>query len=145
MLSPELATYPTTAAISGEHSRQQLRSGTVTLQGIRTTHEEFHYLSGALGTRASEVYTSLQSGSVGEDCNGHGTHVAACVGGLTFGPAKNSTLYAVRSLECAGNGTVSQVRHICAFSKIGGRFAAAEDVAEDSWTCLTWWIHYATL
>lgn len=28
------------------------------------------------------------------DCNGHGTHVAGTIGGVTFGVAKNVTLYA---------------------------------------------------
>ena len=55
------------------------------------------------------MFTSLQSGAAGQDCNGHGTHVAAVVAGLTFGVAKNATLLAVRALECMGNGTVSQV------------------------------------
>lgn len=44
-----------------------------------------------------------------QDCNGHGTHVAASVAGLTYGVAKNASLLAVRALECLGNGTVSQV------------------------------------
>ena len=79
------------------------------MQGIRVTHEQFGYEDGTPGSRADEVYTSLQSGSENEDCNGHGTHVAGTVGGLTFGPAKNVSLHAVRSLECLGNGTVSQV------------------------------------
>ena len=55
------------------------------------------------------MFTSLTSGTAGQDCNGHGTAVAASVGGLTYGPAKNVTLLAVRSLECLGNGTVAQV------------------------------------
>ncbi len=34
--------------------------------------------------------------------------MAGTVGGLTYGPAKNVTLFAVRALECLGNGTISQ-------------------------------------
>ena len=45
----------------------------------------------------------------GEDCEGHGTHVAGTVGGLTYGVAKNVTLHAVRILDCSGDGTVSDV------------------------------------
>ncbi|EFN53822.1 hypothetical protein CHLNCDRAFT_25519, partial [Chlorella variabilis] len=43
------------------------------------------------------------------DCEGHGTHVAAVVGGLTYGVAKDATLHAVRILDCEGNGAVSDV------------------------------------
>lgn len=50
------------------------------MQGIHVTHQEFRYGDGAIGSRASEVFTSLQSGRVGDDCNGHGTHVAAVRG-----------------------------------------------------------------
>lgn len=74
------------------------------------THQDFRYGDGTSGGRAMEVFTSLQSGAPGQDCNGHGTHVAAAVAGLTFGVAKNASLLAVRALECVGNGTVSQVR-----------------------------------
>lgn len=42
------------------------------------------------------------------DCEGHGTHVAAVVGGLTYGVAKDATLHAVRILDCEGNGAGGQ-------------------------------------
>src|SRR6476661_6299549 len=70
--------------------------------GIRTTHTEF-------GGRASGVFTSINDGNGTNDCAGHGTHVAGTVGGSTYGVAKSVKLYAVRVLDCSGNGTVSGV------------------------------------
>jgi subtilisin family serine protease len=64
--------------------------------GIRVTHTEF-------GGRAS-IGTDTVGGS-GNDCNGHGTHVAGTVGGSTYGVAKSVSLVAVRVLNCAGSGS----------------------------------------
>ena len=68
--------------------------------GIRTTHQEF-------GGRATVGFDAL--GGSGQDCHGHGTHVAGTVGGSTYGIAKNVTLIAVRVLDCNGSGTTSGV------------------------------------
>ena len=43
------------------------------------------------------------------DCDGHGTHVAGLAGGITYGVAKDSTLYSVRVLDCSGSAPVSIV------------------------------------
>jgi subtilisin family serine protease len=45
----------------------------------------------------------------GEDCHGHGTHVAGTIGGATYGVAKNVTLWAYRVLDCTGYGSTSGV------------------------------------
>ncbi|MCQ7029709.1 S8 family serine peptidase, partial [Escherichia coli] len=45
----------------------------------------------------------------GQDCNGHGTHVAGTVGGTTYGVAKGVDLVAVRVLGCDGKGSTSGV------------------------------------
>ncbi|HKQ99960.1 MAG TPA: S8 family peptidase [Pyrinomonadaceae bacterium] len=68
--------------------------------GIRTTHTQF-------GGRAAVSYDAL--GGNGQDCNGHGTHVAGTIGGSTYGVAKSASLRAVRVLNCSGSGSTSGV------------------------------------
>jgi subtilisin family serine protease len=68
--------------------------------GIDYAHVEF-------GGRASFGYDSF--GGNGNDCNGHGTHVAGTTGGGTYGIAKSVSLVAVRVLDCGGSGTWSGV------------------------------------
>ena len=68
--------------------------------GIRTGHADF-------GGRAG-VGVDLLRGS-GQDCNGHGTHVAGILGGSTYGVAKKVSLVAVRALDCRGDGTLEDV------------------------------------
>jgi subtilisin family serine protease len=68
--------------------------------GIRTTHSQF-------GTRAAASFDAF--GGNGQDCNGHGTHVAGTIGGTTYGVAKSVQLRAVRVLNCSGSGSTSGV------------------------------------
>lgn len=68
--------------------------------GIRIDHTEF----GGGASIGTDVF-----GGDGNDCNGHGTHVAATIGGTTYGIAKNAALVAVRVLDCNGSGTTSGV------------------------------------
>ncbi|HKL89052.1 MAG TPA: S8 family peptidase [Salinibacter sp.] len=70
--------------------------------GINTSHQEF-------GSRASVGYDAIGDGQNGQDCNGHGTHVAGTVGGSTYGVAKDVNLIAVRVLDCQGGGSLSGV------------------------------------
>lgn len=72
--------------------------------GINYTHEEFQ---GRVST--SYYFDAFDDGQNGEDCNGHGTHVAGTVGGAEYGVAKNVNLIAVRVLDCEGSGTFSGV------------------------------------
>ncbi len=48
-------------------------------------------------------------GGDGDDCDGHGTHVAGTVGGDTWGVAKNVDLVSIRVLDCSGSGSYSGV------------------------------------
>jgi len=68
--------------------------------GIYASHTQF-------GGRANNVYDAL--GGTGNDCNGHGTHVAGTVGAAAYGVAKAVRLHGVRVLNCSGSGTWAQV------------------------------------
>ncbi|HEY7487493.1 MAG TPA: S8 family peptidase [Streptosporangiaceae bacterium] len=70
--------------------------------GIDTGHSQF-------GGRADVVYDGVGDGMNGQDCNGHGTHVAGIIGSKTYGVAKSVKLHAVRVLDCTGSGTLSTV------------------------------------
>ena len=72
--------------------------------GIRYTHNEF---GGRVDT--GHYFDAFDDGQNGDDCNGHGTHVAGTVGGSVYGVAKNVNLSAVRVLDCGGSGTWSGV------------------------------------
>ncbi|MFC4031611.1 S8 family peptidase [Streptomyces polygonati] len=70
--------------------------------GIDFAHSEF-------GGRAVTGYDAVGDGRNGQDCNGHGTHVAGTVGGAGYGVAHQATLVSVRVLDCSGNGTLAGV------------------------------------
>ena len=63
--------------------------------GIRTSHSEF-------GGRASVGADFVGDGQNGQDCNGHGTHVAGTIGGQIYGVAKAARLISVRVFDCYG-------------------------------------------
>ncbi len=68
--------------------------------GISTTHRD-------LGGRAVSVRDYVNPAGDGEDCNGHGTHVAGTLGGQTYGVAAGVRLRSVRVLDCRNEGYVS--------------------------------------
>ena len=103
--------------------------------GIATAHADF-------GGRASNVYDAL--GGNGQDCNGHGTHVAGTIGGATYGVAKASLLRGVRVLGCSGSGSTSgiiagidwvranHVKPAVANMSLGGGFSSALNTATNN-------------
>ena len=81
--------------------------------GIRYSHNEF-------GSRATLGIDLVKSSpdeydeddatlELGNDCNGHGTHVAATVGGKLYGVAKEVNLISVRVFSCVGMTTEARV------------------------------------
>ena len=70
--------------------------------GILRTHTDF-------GGRAMFGFDAIGDGQGQTDCHGHGTHVSGTAAGTKYGVAKSATLHAVRVLNCAGQGTTSQV------------------------------------
>ena len=68
--------------------------------GIDTGHPDF-------GGRARNVHDA--TGGDGDDCYGHGTHVAGILGGETYGVAKSVRLRGVRVLGCDGTGLTSDL------------------------------------
>jgi subtilisin family serine protease len=101
--------------------------------GIHYGHNEF------AGGRAGFGFDVL--GADGDDCNGHGTHVAGTVGGSTYGVAKKVKLYSVRIFDCSGSGawsdviagidwvTANRVLPAVANMSLGGGFSAAANQA----------------
>jgi subtilisin family serine protease len=103
--------------------------------GIQYTHPEF-------GGRAFFSYDAF--GGTGNDCHGHGTHVAGTVGAKTYGVAKDVNLWSVRVLNCAGSGSwagiINAINYVIANHKrpavanfsLGGGYSAAVNAAIDS-------------
>ncbi len=98
--------------------------------GIRSTHTQF-------GGRATRDYDTVGDGRNGNDCHGHGTHVAGTIGGSTYGVAKAVRIHAVRVLNCAGSGSYAgiiagvnwvaahRVKPAVANMSLGGGYSAA--------------------
>jgi subtilisin family serine protease len=108
--------------------------------GVRASHSEFRSTSTG-ASRVQAGYTAIADGRGTDDCNGHGTHVAGTVGGLTWGVAKDVNIVPVRVLDCAGSGSSSGViagldyvarsplRPAVANMSLGGGASSAMDTA----------------
>lgn len=94
-----------TSGLNGEFINPYDSSGATIFvidTGIATEHVEF-------ADRVVQGYSSIDDGLGVEDCNGHGTHVAATAAGANYGVASNASIVPVRVLDCVGGGTLSTV------------------------------------
>ena len=109
--------------------------------GIRSTHSEFE----GRATKDFDTYVGTALDTGGDDCNGHGTHVAGTLGGKTFGVAKKVQLHGVRVLSCTGGGSYAgiiagvdwvtgnaQKPAVANMSLGGGQFQAMDDAVNNS-------------
>ncbi|KAK1750918.1 peptidase S8/S53 domain-containing protein [Echria macrotheca] len=69
--------------------------------GIYTDHSQFQGRATFLANYAGDNQSV--------DGNGHGTHVAGTIGGVDYGVAKKTKLYAVKVLDSSGSGTTAGV------------------------------------
>ncbi|MGP3969650.1 S8 family peptidase [Streptomyces sp. 6N223] len=87
--------------LDGQFTTRSAGAGTTVYvidTGIDYGHEEFD-------GRAVPGFDAVNDGRNGEDCNGHGTHVAGTAGGETYGVAPGTRLVSVRVLGCDGQGS----------------------------------------
>jgi subtilisin family serine protease len=77
--------------------------------GIRGSHAEFASSSALSRVQPGFDFIADALPAACGECNGHGTHVAATVGGGRVGVAPGVTLVCVRVLDCAGSGVASDV------------------------------------
>lgn len=102
--------------------------------GVRFSHNEFT-------GRTGSSFDAIGDGQNGNDCNGHGTHVAGTIAGTTYGVAKGATVHRVRVLNCQGSGsnsgviagvdwvTANHVKPAVANMSLGGGASSALDTA----------------
>ena len=92
--------------------------------GVYAKHAEFIKLGVGVDVVDGDGYF--------DDCNGHGTHVAALVAGRHTGVAPHAVVHSVRVLQCDGGGRVSDV--LAGLEWVRAFLAAKRGHAKDSST-----------
>jgi len=74
--------------------------------GARVTHSAFEERAGFadIGNRGDLVGDEFGKTFGADDCQGHGTHMAALAGGFPYGLASGSEIRAIRVADCRGKG-----------------------------------------
>jgi len=71
--------------------------------GIRAVHRDLE------GRVSEKGFSFFDNGIAGEDCSGHGTHVAARIAGHTLGASASARLISVKVIDRFGTGDVATV------------------------------------
>ena len=91
--------------LDNRYSRTQSGAGVTVYvidTGVRATHSE-------LTGRVAPGFTTLSDGNGTNDCQGHGTHVAATTAGTNYGVAPAALVVPVRVMNCSGSGSTSDI------------------------------------
>lgn len=84
--------------------------------GILASHDEFQGRA-VLGPNFHDPETGLDS----TDLNGHGTHCAGTIGGITYGVAKKATIVGIKTLGRFGSGSLANVAEGLAWAATDSR------------------------
>jgi hypothetical protein len=94
--------------------------------GIRATHTDF-------GGRATKDADFVGDGHNGDDCVGHGTHVAGILGGTTYGVAKGVRIHSLRIFDCYNNSSTETMITAIDWVRFNGQLPAVINVSGGTW------------
>jgi hypothetical protein len=100
------------AHLDGSYSWHHMGTGVTAYvidTGIAHDHPDFEGRASIAASPDGTLFDVIADGAQGYDRNGHGTHVAATLGGATFGVAKGVQVVSVRVLNWHGSGTTEGV------------------------------------
>lgn len=94
--------------------------------GLDTTHQEFQAVSG-VSREVAIIFDAYADAPfpANSDTQGHGTHVAATIGGRYVGVSPHANIFSLKTLDEDGEGTVSDILH--AFEAIVNKIETRPD------------------
>ncbi len=87
----------------------EVSTGAGTVVAVIDTGVDYNHPELSSRFTSNKGYNVVNNGPDPMDDNGHGTHVAGTVAGMTVGVAPDATLYAVKVLNASGSGSITDV------------------------------------